>query len=177
MVTQEDQVWPWVWSAHLLDTNEMVSVQWSGDCGETWTTLTNVNAYQEYYIWRAGIEYQTAGGRWRVISQSNTNIVDMSDTCFLVRWLPPAYLKVYPSSGRIRFDWQGGVQGRRYVVEYSDDFGQTWVTWDEKYNGPAQINRSNFVIPSGGSQLKYTFEDRTSYLRRTRWYRIMVYEE
>ena len=65
----------------------------------------------------------------------------------------------------------------RYSIEYSDDFGQTWVTWEEKYNGPAPINRSNFVIPSGEAQLRYTFEDRTAYMRRTRWYRIKEFAE
>jgi hypothetical protein len=65
------------------------------------------------------------------------------------------------------------VQGLRYRFEYSDDFGVTWNQWPEKYNGPAPINRSNFIIPTGEAQLLYTFEDRTSYLRRTRWYRMV----
>ena len=67
---------------------------------------------------------------------------------------------------------EGGLGGLRYRIEYSDDFGQTWNTWEEKYNGPAFINKSNFVIPAGETKLTYTFEDRTSYLRRTRMYRI-----
>ncbi len=68
------------------------------------------------------------------------------------------------------------LAGRRarlaLLVEYSDDFGVTWNQWEEKYNGPAPINQNNFVIPPGESQLIYTFEDRTSYLHRTRWYRM-----
>lgn len=39
------------------------------------------------------------------------------------------------------------------------------------------MNRSNFVIPVGESALVYSFEDRTSYLRRTRWYRIWEVSE
>jgi hypothetical protein len=77
----------------------------------------------------------------------------------------------------MRFNWIGGVQGLRYHIEYSDDFGQTWQIWEEKYNGPAPINRSNFVIPPGGSQTSYTFEDRTSYSKRTRWYRMKEIQE
>ena len=77
----------------------------------------------------------------------------------------------------MRFDWEGGLQGRRYEIRYSDDFGKTWLLWDPKYNGPATINKSNFVIPVGGSKLSYTFEDRTSYLRRTRWYRIFQFDQ
>ena len=178
LVSQSDQTWPWIWSAHLLDSNDTVSVEFSGDCGLTWITLTNVNAYTEYFVWRAGPEFQTAGGRWRVVSANNTNVYDESDACFLVRYRDLGFLtRPYPISGLMRFDWEGGVSGRRYIIEYSEDFGQTWRRWEPKYNGPATINKSDFVIPNGGSQISYTFEDRSSYLRRTRWYRIWELEE
>ncbi len=177
-VTSNDQTWVWAWFAHLVDTNETVAVQFSGDCGETWTTLTNVSAYQEYYVWRASPEFQTAGGSWRVIGNTFTDVWDANDYCFLIRYRDLGILtRPYPISGLMRFEWEGGIQGRRYEIRYSDDFGQTWQLWEEKYNGPARINKSNFVIPVGGSQLSYTFEDRTSYLHRQRWYRIYQFDE
>ena len=177
-VTQSDQVWPWVWSAHLLDDAEWVLVQFSGDGGATWTTLTNVSAKTEYYVWQATVNFQTAQGRWRVVGVTHTNLWDMNDSDFLVRYRPRGVLtRPYSVSGLMRFEWEGGVQGRRYRIEFSDNFGQSWTNWPERYNGPATINKCNFVIPSGGSQLYYTFEDRTSYLRRTRLYRIVEIKE
>ena len=177
VITAEDPIWPMIWSAHLVDGAEWVLVQFSGDSGETWMTLTNTSAYAEYYVWQAAPEFQTAHGRWRVIGVTDTNLVGMSQHDFDVDWLPFKPIRVYPVSGLMRMDWQGGVQGLDYRIEYSDDFGQTWQTWEDKYNGPAQINKSRFTIPVGESKLRYTFEDRTSYLRRTRWYRIFKIQD
>ncbi|HOU22597.1 MAG TPA: hypothetical protein PKX16_10305, partial [Kiritimatiellia bacterium] len=133
------------------------------------------SAYTEFYLWTAADNFQTVEGRWRVIGASggdtNCCIFEVRFTKFGIVTAPQ------PVNGLQRFDWRGGVQGLRYLVEYSDDFGQTWKTWDEKYNGPAPINRSNFIIPVGGSQSRYTFEDRTSYMRRTRWYRMWELRE
>jgi hypothetical protein len=178
LINQNDQIWPLVWSAHLIDELEMVLVQISGDGGLTWTTLTNTSAYTEYYVWQASVQFQTLEGRWRVIGVNNTNILAESEYDFTVRYRDLGIRsRPYPVSGLIRFEWEGGVQGRRYRIEYSDDFGQTWNAWQEKYNGPAQINKSNFAIAAGESQLSYTFEDRTSYLHRQRWYRIWEIRE
>ena len=63
------------------------------------------------------------------------------------------------------------------MIPVIERISQTWHPWEEIYNGPAPMNRSNFVIPVGESALVYTFEDRTSYLRRTRWYRIWEVSE
>ena len=173
IITQEDPVWPLIWSAHLIDGFEWVLVQFSGDDGETWITLTNTSAYTEYFVWRASAEYQTALGRWRVIGTTPPEYSATNANPFRVRFFNFAITtSPRPVNGLMRFNWIGGVQGLRYHVEYSDDFGQTWQIWEEKYNGPAPINRSNFVIPPGGSQTSYTFEDRTSYSKRTRWYRM-----
>jgi len=121
-------------------------------------------------------------GRWRVIVVNNPLVLAESpagdDGGFDVRYRDFEILTgPLPVRGLMRFDWAGGVQGLRYRIEYSDDFGQTWHPWEEIYNGPAPMNRSNFVIPVGESALVYTFEDRTSYLRRTRWYRIWEVSE
>ena len=42
--------------------------------------------------------------------------------------------------------------------------------WPARYNGPAKIHRSNFTLSEG--EATSTFEDRTSYEHRTRWYTI-----
>ena len=51
----------------------------------------------------------------------------------------------------------------------------TWKQWPVKYNGPALINRTDFTLSS--TENTYTFEDRTSYLCRSRWYRIWEIKE
>lgn len=178
IVPQNDQIWPMVWTAHRIDGNEWVLVQFSGDGGLTWLTMTNVPAYTEYFVWQARPEYQTVQGRWRVIGINDPGLMDETpfgtDGGFDVRYFPLGFLPPgpLPVRGLMQMKWVGGVQGPLYRIEYSDDFGQTWNAWEEKYNGPAFINKSTFSIPAGGSAIEYTFEDRTSYLRRTRMYRI-----
>jgi len=176
-----DFQWPWplVWSAHLVPSSEWVQVQFSADGGASYTNLATVPAYQEYYLWQVGPQHAADDGYWRVVGVNDTNLVATS--------LPPPFQVILadlafltsprPVSGLMRFLWEGGRPGKRYEIHYSDDFGQTWHLWDEKFNGPAPINRSNFSIQSGEAQVEYTFEDRTSYLRRTRWYRLLQFDE
>ena len=178
IIPKDDQVWPMIWTSHLVNTGEQVLVQFSGDGGATWQTLTNVSAYTEYYIWQARAEFQTVQGRWRVISENDPLLLAESpygtDGGFDVRYFTLGITsRPYPVQGLMRFNWQGGVQGLAYRIEYSDNFGKNWYTWEPRFNGPAPINRSSFTIPVGGSQTTYVFEDRTSYLHRTRWYRVV----
>lgn len=177
IIKQSDAIWPMIWTTHRVDPNERVLVQFSGNGGLSWYTLTNTSAYAEYFVWRAAISNQTVQGRWRVIGIDDPALKAESpagtDGGFDVRYRDFEILTgPAPYRGLMRFEWAGGVQGLRYRIEYSDDFGKTWNPWEEKYNGPAPINRCNFVIPDGETALSYLFEDRTSYLRRTRWYRI-----
>jgi len=178
-IAQSDSIWPLVWSAHLLDEAQRVLVQFSGDNGTNWVTLTNTSAYTEYFVWTAGPSYATAEGRWRVIDEPGQSVTNMAINAepFIVRVNDLAILRLYTQNGLIRMAWEGGLQGLRYRIEYSDDFGQSWTQWDPKYNGPTRMNMSDFEIPVGASQLEYTFEDRTSYLRRTRWYRMWEIKE
>lgn len=176
VVQASDPNWPWIWSAHMLGASDMVAVQFSDNNGERWETLAVVSALQEYFNWQVAVNFATAEGRWRVIGATNEDWVDINDNSFLVRFRDLGFVvSPRPVSGLMRFEWEGGLRGRRYEIRYSDDFGKTWNLWEPKYNGPAAINKSNFVLSSG--QLSYVFEDRTSYLRRTRWYRIFQYEE
>lgn len=177
-IRQEEDglIWPLVWSAHLLDPAEMVYIQLSIDGGSNWNTLATQNAYSEYYIWQADAQNQTENGLWRVIGVNPPYHVGASTNEF--KWRLGGleiFRRPYAVFGLMRFDWRGGVGGYRYRVEYSDDFGKTWNQWPAKYNGPAVINRTDFTLSS--SELFYTFEDRTSYLKPTRWYRIWELQE
>ncbi len=176
VVQVTDPNWPWIWSAHMLGDSEWVAVQFSDNNGGRWETLAIVDANQEYYSWQAAVNFATADGRWRVISTTNEDWVDENDNPFIVKVRDLGFVTTpRPVSGLMRFEWEGGLRGRRYEIRYSDDFGKTWILWEPKYNGPAAINKSNFTISSG--QATYIFEDRTSYLRRTRWYRLFQYKE
>ena len=169
----DDTVWPMIWSAHQLDPSALVYVQLSIDGGSNWITMATNSAYQEYYIWKATAENQTENGLWRVLG---TNTVGSSTNSFI--WRPfelEIYRKPYSVLGLMRLDWRGGVGGRRYIIEYSEDFGMTWKQWAAKYNGPAAINKCNFTIQV--TAVSYTFEDRTSYLQPSRWYRIWEIKE
>jgi hypothetical protein len=168
-----DLSWPMIWSAHMIDGAEWVQVEFSGDGGTNWTPLAVVPAYQEYYLWTAGLTEQTDNGFWRVVgtnqSATSQHGFDFIPIEFRIRRSP------YPVSGLMRFDWQGGLPGKRYVIRFSDDFGQSWSNWPAKYNGPAPVNMSDFVLAT--TSTNYVFEDRTSYLKRQRWYRIDPVEE
>ena len=172
-----DLNWPMIWSAHMVDGNEMVRVEFSNDGGLTWILLAIVPAYQEYYLWTAGIESQTDSGRWRVVGNVvDTNLVGQSQHDFTFIPIPFGIRRSpYNFGGLMRFDWQGGLPGKRYQIRYSDDFGKTWNLWEAKYNGPAPINMSDFSLSTTATN--YIFEDRTSYLKRQRWYRIDPYVE
>lgn len=169
-------LWPLVWSAHLVDDDVEVLVQFNGgatnEFGELiWTTLTNVYANQEYYIWRTDLSHQTAAGIWRVIAATNADLAATSSNSFAIASPAVGFRgRPYKVFGLMRFDWEGGIPGINYRIEYSDDFGETWQVWETKYNGPAPINMSQFSIAV--PQAWYTFEDRTSYQNRQRWYRI-----
>lgn len=172
-----DLNWPMIWSAHLIDGGELVRVEFSNDGGLTWSLLAIVPAYQEYYLWTAGIESQTDQGRWRVVGNVvDTNLMGQSQHDFTFTPIPFGIRRSpYNAGGLMRFDWQGGLPGKRYQIRYSDDFGKTWNLWEAKYNGPAPINMSDFSLAT--SSTNYIFEDRTSYLKRQRWYRIDPYIE
>lgn len=173
--------WPLVWSSHLLDNGVSVLVQFNGgatnEFGDlVWTTLSTVPANREYVVWQVDITHQTAGGIWRVIATNEPGLVDTSTHPFEVSSPQIGFRgRPYKKYGLVRFDWEGGIPGINYRIEYSDDFGQTWQVWEAKYNGPAPINMSQFSIPV--PQAWYTFEDRTSYQQRQRWYRIGREEE
>ena len=170
-----DLTWPMVWSAHMVGSNEMVNVWFSNDGGTNWFLLDTVPAYQEYYLWTAGIHQQTPNGLWRVEGTGSSGEATSEHPFAFIPIEFGIRRSPYNVGGLMRFDWQGGLPGTRYVIRYSDDFGQSWSNWPAKYNGPAPINMSDFSISV--TSTNYVFEDRTSYLKRQRWYRIDPIEE
>ena len=175
-ISSADATWPLVWDTHLVDQDAMVYVQFSGN-GVDWETLTTTNAYAEYYVWTLSNEQQTDAGRWRVITEDGTIMAQSSNTFQYVLAKFGFLTPPYRQHGLMRFKWQGGLAGKRYVIKYSDDYGQTWQLWPAEYNGPEKINRSNFVMQPGETALEYIFEDVTSFGKTQRWYRMYQLDE
>lgn len=171
VISSDDATWPLVWDAHLVDSNVMVNVQFSGN-NVDWRTLATTNAYAEYYVWTFTTEQQTDSGLWRVISTDGTLLAQSTNSFEYVLAKFGFLTAPYRYHGLMRFKWQGALAGYRYIIEYTDDFGQTWQTWAPEYNGPEKINRSDFVMQPGDTALEYIFEDVTSFGKPQRWYRL-----
>lgn len=176
LISSADATWPLVWDTHLVDPAATVYVQFSGN-GIDWETLTTTNAYAEYYVWTLSNEQQTDAGRWRVITDDGEIVAQSSNTFQYVLAKFGFLTPPYRQHGLMRFKWQGGLAGKRYVIKYSDDYGQTWQLWPAEYNGPEKINRSNFVMQPGETALEYIFEDVTSFGKTQRWYRMYQLDE
>ena len=168
-----DPLWPLVWSAELCGTNKEVIVWFSNDGTNTaqWIELARTDAFSEYYLWNIGDEkFLTGTGRWLITDTAGNILAISSGNLTITREKLHIADGPYDANGLMRFGWRGGLGGQHYWILYSDDFGKSWKTWPAKYNGPAKIHKSNFVLAEG--EATSIFEDRTSYECRTRWYTI-----
>ncbi len=170
-ISSDDATWPLVWDSHLVKSNVMVRIEFSGD-NVNWTELARTNAWAEHFVWTFTTEQQTGSGLWRVITTDGSLVAQSTNTFAYVLAKFGFLTAPYSYHGLMRFKWQGGLAGYRYIIEYTDDFGQTWQTWEPEYNGPEKINRSDFVLQPGDTALEYIFEDVTSFGKPYRWYRI-----
>ncbi|MBR3583291.1 MAG: right-handed parallel beta-helix repeat-containing protein [Kiritimatiellae bacterium] len=170
-----DPDWPLVWSAELLGTNKNENViVWFTSTGEDpkgWIELTRCDAFSEHFLWNIADEkFLTGSGQW-LITDTASNILAISSANLTITRDPLGISRApYDANGLMRFEWKGGLGGQHYWILYSDDFGKSWCMWPARYNGPAKIHRSNFTLSEG--EATSTFEDRTSYEHRTRWYTI-----
>ena len=170
-----DPDWPLVWSAELLGTNKNENIiVWFTSTGEDpkgWIELTRCDAFSEHFLWNIADEkFLTGTGQW-LITDTASNILAISSANLTITRDPLGISRApYDANGLMRFEWKGGLGGQHYWILYSDDFGKSWCMWPARYNGPAKIHRSNFTLSEG--EATSTFEDRTSYEHRTRWYTI-----
>jgi hypothetical protein len=75
-------------------TGDTVSVYWSPDAGENWNLLTNnIAATNELFTWSAGSVSNTPAAVWRVISDTDTNVLAESSGFFALRSQGP--LSIY----------------------------------------------------------------------------------
>ncbi len=74
------------WVSHGLPTSSTVRLQYSVDSGVTWTNIASGQSVgQDGYYWNTALFQSTPLGRWRVNSEGDTNIVDVTDVNFFMR--------------------------------------------------------------------------------------------
>ncbi|HMP74713.1 MAG TPA: right-handed parallel beta-helix repeat-containing protein [Kiritimatiellia bacterium] len=74
------------WNASGSATGELVTIQFSSNGGATWTNIAaNVPGSAGTYLWNSVPFGRAAAGLWRVYSQSDTNVLDVTDAFFALR--------------------------------------------------------------------------------------------
>jgi hypothetical protein len=80
------------WTAKGAATGHLVYVEYSHDGGSSWTNIaTNVNASVGQVLWDTTKYKSSAGGLWRIVSQSDSNVIDITDNQFFVKNEPLSY--------------------------------------------------------------------------------------
>lgn len=73
------------WVAGGVATGHLVNLQYSADGGATWTNIaTGVPASTGSYVWNSVSLGSSAVSKWRVVSGSDTNIADETDSTFIL---------------------------------------------------------------------------------------------
>ena len=160
-----NSLWPLTWTAFRLPSNETLTVQYSGDGGVNWVTLTNgVSAYQEYILWQTIPYYNTAKGRWRVVGESNTNYWDVNNGVFNIFYGEFKISQIYRDANLNNIVWRGAWD-EHYLVEYSTDM----TNWLPATSGGGLNQSNDFISVHGGD---FTYADLDSVAPPWRMYRV-----
>lgn len=98
------------WLVGGTGTSHRVRLDFSGDGGASWQNLvTNVPATNGVYLWDTTQHDSTMLGVWRVVSEWDTNLFDLTDAFFAVRNTPLSFYvndgstngDVYSSAGAV----------------------------------------------------------------------------
>jgi len=163
-IDESQSRFPLIWTAQDVPTDVVFSVQYSGDGGVTWVTLSNnVNPYQEYILWQTTPYWNTYKGYWRVLN-ADSNYMDTSEAPFNMFYGEFAISQIWREHGLNNIIWRGAWD-EPYIVEYSTDM-QSW-TEAPTGSGPNQTN--DFISTHGGD---FTYEDIGSISPEYRFYRV-----
>jgi hypothetical protein len=171
LITADVAVQPLVWHALNLPSNELMSVQYSGDGGRSWLTIqSNAPAYQEYVLFNASPFYNTYKGRWRVVGQSNTNYWDVNNAPFQMFFGTFSINSASRLANRNRISWRGAWD-EVYQVQYStNNVTTSGVAWVNALAGTSTVQRSNILTTNGGD---FVYEDLSSTNFPFRMYRVI----
>lgn len=168
-ITETNSLWPLIWTAQNVPTNELVRIQFSGDNGLTWTDLASgLSPYAEVLLWQTTPYYNTYRGRWRVIGTANTNILDASDARFEIFYGEFTIVSPTTTTNDLaQFTWRG-AWGENYRVQYSTNLAANqWITAP---TGAPPHQLSTFLSTNGGD---FIFQDIHSATNRFRTYRVL----
>lgn len=162
-----NNVQPLVWAANWLPEELLVAVQFSGDGGDSWTTVaTNVNVYQEYFVHTLDPEFNTFRGSWRVIGQYDGTVYeDESNSDITVKFGDFDGIRAQRvQSGLHEIEWRG-FWDERYRIEYTED----GFNWSPAIDGVGDRQQADFISGRGGD---FFFQDVESATNRFRSYRV-----
>jgi len=166
-----NSLWPLIWTVQNVPGGITFRVQYSGDGGTNWVDLaTNVNAYTEYVLWQTEPYYNTYKGRWRIVSDSNTNYWDMNDAIFNIFYGEFKITSIYRNQGLRDIVWRGAWD-EFYQVQYATNLllleEQAWMNAP---TGAAPNQVPYFKSTFGGD---FTYEDVESSGGPHRFYRVV----
>lgn len=169
-IGQTNATWPLIWGAINVSTSELFRVEFSGDNGTTWYTLSNnVPAYQEFIVWSATPFFNTHKGRWRVVGVGNTNYWDINDAQFNLFF---GTFKVYQVfydqiTNGIVFR---GAWAEQYQVQWGSNLVGNAIYWTNAVTGLGPEEKASFLSTNGGD---FTYRDIESVSNRYRLYRVL----
>lgn len=170
-IGETNSFWPLIWTVQNIPGGITFRVQYSGDGGTNWVDLaTNVDAYTEYILWQTEPYYNTYKGRWRVVSDSNTNYWDMNDAIFNIFYGEFKITSIYRNEGLRDIVWRGAWD-EFYQVQYATNLllseEQAWMNAP---TGAAPNQVPYFKSTFGGD---FTYEDVESFGGPHRFYRVV----
>jgi len=164
-LTSADNLVPLIWTVQNVPTNMTVSVQFSGDDGNTWIDIaTGLPAEQEFILWSLDPIFNTFEGRWRVIGEApNGDLLDVSDANIQMFFGPFEISEIQDAANQQDITWRG-AWNETYQVQFADGLGPTNAfAWT---NAPGGLTN---LFPGGDA----TFTDVTATGAVDRVYRVL----
>lgn len=147
VIAETNGLQPLIWYALNLPSNLLVEVQFSGDGGVTWVTLSTQNVYDEYIVWEAMPYYNSLKALWRVIGETNgTTVAATNATMGKIQFGDFAILSVNNSPAGLRKVQWNGIWDEEYRVEFSND----GFVWTNAPTGVGMNQDAEFISTHGG---------------------------
>ncbi len=169
-IRETNSIWPLIWSVINVPTTELFHVQFSGDGGDTWYTISNnVPAYREVIVWQASPFFNTYRGLWRVVGVGDTNYWDVNDAQFQLFFGTFRVTQIYYDQNTNGIVFRGAWD-EQYQVQWATNVsGSNYVWWDA-VDGTGAQELASFLSTNGGD---FIYRDRDSTNQRFRLYRVL----
>lgn len=169
-ISETNATWPLIWGTINIPSNELFRIEFSGDGGTNWYTLSNnVPAYQEYIVWNASPFFNTFKGRWRVVGENNTNYWDVNDAQFNLFFGTFRVYQVFNDQITNGIVFRG-AWAEQYQVQWASNVVSSNLVWHNAATGPGPQEKASFLSTNGGD---FIYRDIESVTNRYRLYRVM----